>query len=403
MTPGRPLDSMDRRIAELRAVHERIVQNLVDLDADVTRQMLESSSTLRGRTAQEWSGALVAMENLWRGQMALADLLDRVAKARGTRASVPRAAVARLTELLEGPSLALPRTGGRPALTETTAPTDRCTVHDAIDGMSASYDTLHALVSEVGAVWTVVIPRLEALDLALVRLEAAAEASGNRRPDELAVARQSLADALAEARDDPLALHEDVLVSLPAMVDRMAELVRDSQSLLQDVLGELAGLESQMEAARRALEAAERTTAEDAAKVLPPTGRRNEVAEARRMLERTEEELADCRAEVDVDAAQARRRFEGIRRGVTELDQFCAGLAAGNGANVVERDELRGRLVAFRAKAQALGRAEDLHLDRLYQEASDTLYHAPCDLDQARALVRSYQRALRPPGGGGSS
>src|SRR6202042_601575 len=98
---GRPLDSVDRRIAELRAIHERIVQNLVDLDADVTRQMLESSSTLRGRTAEAWSRAPVVMEDLWRGQMALADLLERVAQARGTRTSVSGPALARLTELLD--------------------------------------------------------------------------------------------------------------------------------------------------------------------------------------------------------------------------------------------------------------------------------------------------------------
>ena len=44
---GRTRSSVDRRIADLRAIHERIAQNLVELDADVTRQMLDSSTTLR--------------------------------------------------------------------------------------------------------------------------------------------------------------------------------------------------------------------------------------------------------------------------------------------------------------------------------------------------------------------
>jgi hypothetical protein len=395
-----PLDPIDRRIDELRAVHERISQNLVELDADVTRKMLQSSTTLRGRSAEAWAGSSVAIENLWRGQMALADLLERLMDVRGTRSFVTRAALAKLSELLDGPSLTVPRPGRRPSLTESTAPTEQCTVQDAIARMSADYDTVLALLSEVGAAWTVVIPRLEVLDRVLGGLETAADASGGHRPNELALVRQSLADALAVARDDPLALDVDVLESLPAKVDRIAEFFRQSQSLVQDVLNELAGMRAQVDGARSLLEAAERITAENAAKVLPSAGRRTELGEAQRLLVITDDALVACRAEAEVDAAQARRHLGDLRRRVIQLDQVCARLAEGNGASVVERDELRGRLVAFRAKAHALGRGEDLGLGRLYREASDALYQAPCDLDHARALVLSYQRAVRPTQGG---
>jgi hypothetical protein len=397
-----PLDSFDQRIAELRALHERIGQNLVELDADVTRQMLQSSTTLRGRTAGTWAEASAAIENLWRGHMALADLLERVTHARGSRTSIPRAAQAQLTELLDGPSMALPRPGGRPSLTENAVPTDQCTVQEAIDRMSADYDGVLALTSEVGAVWTVVVPRLEALELVLDGLERAAKASGTRQPNELAVARQRLADALAVARDDPLALDEGVLDTLPAAVDRVAELVHQSQALQQDLLAELADIETDVEAARRVLEEAERTTAEDAAKVLASADRRRELGTAKELLDAATEEITRCRAEAEVDAARSRGQLGHLRRQVTELEQLCARCATGNVDTVVERDQLRGRLVAFRAKAHALGRSEDLHLDRLYRAASDALYQAPCDLDQARALVRSYQRALGPSREGSS-
>lgn len=397
-----PLDSFDQRIAELRALHERIGQNLVELDADVTRQMLQSSTTLRGRTASAWAEASAGIENLWRGHMALADLLERVTHARGSRTSIPRAAQVQLTELLDGPSVALPRPGGRPSLTEIAAPTEPCTVQEAIACMSTDYDRALALASEVGAVWTVVVPRLEALELVLNGLERAAKASGTRQPNELAVVRQRLADALAVARDDPLALDEDVLDTLPAAVDRVAELVHQSQAFHQDLLAELADIESRVAAVRRVLEEAERTMAEDAAKVLASADRRRELGTAKELADAAIEDLTRCRAEAEVDAARSRGHLGRLRRRVTELEQVCARFATGNVDTVVERDQLRGRLMAFRAKAHALGRSEDLDLDRLYRAASDALYQAPCDLDQARALVRSYQRALGPSKEGSS-
>ena len=61
---------------------------------------------------------------------------------------------------------------------------------------------------------------------------------------------------------------------------------------------------------------------------------------------------------------------------------------------VAARDELRGRLDAYRAKAQAVGQGEDIELHQLYVEARDVLFSAPCDLVEAGALVTAYQRSI---------
>ena len=66
------------------------------------------------------------------------------------------------------------------------------------------------------------------------------------------------------------------------------------------------------------------------------------------------------------------------------------------------RDELRGVLTAYQAKAQALGLAEDVELDELYAAAREELYSAPCDLGRAEQRVLEYQRAIRPGSGEGS-
>jgi hypothetical protein len=61
---------------------------------------------------------------------------------------------------------------------------------------------------------------------------------------------------------------------------------------------------------------------------------------------------------------------------------------------LARRRELRGRLDAYRAKAIATGRAEDLALDELYQSAASVLYQAPCDLEEAERSVAAYQNYL---------
>lgn len=68
--------------------------------------------------------------------------------------------------------------------------------------------------------------------------------------------------------------------------------------------------------------------------------------------------------------------------------------AAANGAPLARRNELRGLLDAYRAKAAASGGDEDGRLSRLHAGAKDVLYRAPCDLGVAEALVRDYVAAV---------
>lgn len=75
-------------------------------------------------------------------------------------------------------------------------------------------------------------------------------------------------------------------------------------------------------------------------------------------------------------------------------------VARANAAPLTMRNELRGLLEAFRAKAAANGRAEDGHLADLHTAAREALYTAPCQLDQAEALVREYVQAVNSGAGG---
>jgi hypothetical protein len=58
------------------------------------------------------------------------------------------------------------------------------------------------------------------------------------------------------------------------------------------------------------------------------------------------------------------------------------------------RDEMRGLLEAYRARASRHGVAETPALAAAYQAARDLLWSAPCDLDASGQAVRRYQAAL---------
>jgi hypothetical protein len=80
------------------------------------------------------------------------------------------------------------------------------------------------------------------------------------------------------------------------------------------------------------------------------------------------------------------------------LDQVTAALThveEAYGAPLAERDELRGRLKAYRAMAEATLRDDDARVVAGWDEAHGILWSAPCDLVAARAAVTRYQQAVR--------
>ncbi len=86
-------------------------------------------------------------------------------------------------------------------------------------------------------------------------------------------------------------------------------------------------------------------------------------------------------------------RLDAVGRAMTVAqDAYASALS--------ERDELRGRLGAYAAKAASLGASSGLDpaaagdLEELERRGVDTLDREPVDLDRARALVAAYQAYL---------
>ena len=88
----------------------------------------------------------------------------------------------------------------------------------------------------------------------------------------------------------------------------------------------------------------------------------------------------------------------------TELDR-CEGELAASANQIHDseravatalgrRDELRGLLGAYKAKAARLGVAEDADLAVRYDQVRELLWTAPCDITSAEAAVAGYQQAI---------
>lgn len=105
------------------------------------------------------------------------------------------------------------------------------------------------------------------------------------------------------------------------------------------------------------------------------------------------EELTTALAAAADQAPQPESADDLAGRAASLLDQLR--LLEAEGAEKLRiRDELRGRLDAYNAKAHAIGLSENLELHNLYASAYDALYVAPCDVALAQRVVEAYEKAV---------
>jgi len=213
-----------------------------------------------------------------------------------------------------------------------------------------------ALVREVGAVWEELTPRLAAL-------------GEGEEHDRLTAA----------LRNDPLGFD-------PSWIDALEEAaeLREQGATRVAVARELLG---EVEEAQRAGESAHR---EVLAKIGAP-----QVPAPREVLSQLEDGLEAVESLLEREAwGDAGRALVAWTNAATsELEQARA-VAAANRAPLERRNELRGLLKAYEAKARGVRALEREEVATLFEQAERSLYAAPVDLEAAGDLVARYGRAL---------
>lgn len=358
-------DEAERALSGLRAGQGRIASAMFTIDSHPALGFLRAGGN-RGRTQAAWDGLRGEVDTLWTEFNTLNELLDStsvMSTRRLTDAEV--ATVQRAT-----------------ALAATLEP--RC---------SAAITNLDAVNAAWNACGAAVAPVTDALTgLSRLANELGATASVGPLNQHCSALRDTLlADPLTAAPGGALAdayrselqrLTDDVGAALRAM---------KTQATLRDSFPErVAALQAQIDAVR-AEEARTHGSFQRAAEKisdtqLPPVPAAADVLRARVF---------------DLDKARARKQWNRLTDDVAALESAiaraqsrAAELREAADGLIARRDELRGRLDAYRAKAARHKIDENDELATLHSSAHTLLYTAPCDLPEATRAVYAYQKAV---------
>src|SRR6516162_3732424 len=388
-------------VAEATAERDSIQTNLLDLDGSFGKRML-AGATLTGESQPRWEAAAAGLATLWEIFNAYAAVVDQAAELMAGARRPSDRELAQLTAWLTGASVELNRQQplGRRGLTETGK--SDLTLAAAVQEMKRAFASVADVVAAAESVWN---ETAEGLGEIGTQLAAAKEQLGDHGDDEvtgaLAAAEAELGQLRGLLNSDPLALWhgggvdttrlERLRKQAAAVAARAADISRLRADAQQRIAVAAAAVAAVRAAREDAASARERAEAKIAAPGLPPPADAA-VLEARlAALDklRAAGRWARLSAELDTIEAEAAATTQRCR----EAQQAAEALLG-------RRDELRGLLGAYQAKAARLGGAENTELSTLYSQAQDLLWTAPCDLDASAAAVTRYQRAIGGLGGG---
>jgi hypothetical protein len=379
-------EATDRKLQMLREAIERIGQNLVELETDSNRQLLEASK-LSGQSADLWASASAKLTDLWQWNSLLQGHLEQATKLRDAKR------FDELDALLDGPSIELSTTDvplAQRTLLGDSEVAERCSAADLIRRMSAAFDQVKTVVARVGGAWETLIPQLDTVRRQMAECQQLAAELGEGGRTDLESAAHELSDLSAAVTSDPLSVAPARLQALTrsladirADLDSIAEIKREFDARVAAARELAAGLRALADEGRAAHE-------ELLVKIATPTAppalelREDPGAELGRISDLGRQGAwRDARRELDEWTTRTNALIEDGRR-----------IVRANRAPIEERNQMRALLDAYQVKAKALGLIEDPALVEVFAQARDALYTAPTDLAAVGRLVRRYQQTL---------
>ncbi|MET0495887.1 MAG: hypothetical protein ABW000_22395 [Actinoplanes sp.] len=377
------LGRADSELLRLEAAVASVAANLVDLDDNTARKDLDRGP-LTGRTAAAWADATEALTQLWDGYGMLTALITSARSARNQRRFTDAEKVAYVNQVL-GRSITLSTKTvplAQRGLLGAGQVSTTCSPAELLSAMEAAFATAVDVAVRAGDVWHRLLPKAADAAASLANLRKLT------RSATLDEADRRLGDFTAALAADPLGCDEQVLADVRRLTER-ADAERTSAAELREALtqrlADAHSLAGRLAAAAHAAAAAEESVAGRFADA--------DIAVAGGPDLRPDLAAIDALAAAGHWALISPRLGDWSRRARKRLATL-ADVTARNSGMLAARNELRGRLDAYQAKAGRRGLAEDPALAPLAERARATLYHAPCDLDAARAAVNAYQDAV---------
>jgi hypothetical protein len=379
-------DDLDTRAERLRDASARIGANLVELEVDASRQLLDASR-LVGKSASRWSAASTALTELWQEHGLLQKVLERAAGLRGARHTTE------LRAILEGPSIELSSSEvplAERGLLDGPEAIVRCSPDELLARMSTAFDEVKAAMSEIGGAWEVQLPRLEAARCVLAESTALAAELGESGREDLDQAARALGDLSTALLADPLAVAPAEVEVLTSALEAIHADLSASTALRRELDARVSAARMLLDELGAAITAGQAAHQEATVKIAVPA-----VPAAVELPEDVEPQLTELVTMAREGAwREARHVLDAWTNRTRVLLDEAQRLLAANRAPIEARNDFRALLEAYQVKAQRLGVLEDARVASIFDEAHEALYSAPTDLARVGQLIRRYQEAL---------
>ncbi|MFI5892321.1 hypothetical protein ACIA5D_19660 [Actinoplanes sp. NPDC051513] len=378
----------DAELLRLETAMTAIASNLVDLDDNPARKDLDKTK-LTGATAEAWADATDALSQLWDGYRMLTDAIAQARSLRDQR-KLSDADRATFVHRVLGKSITLSTTTvplAQRGLLGAGQVHTTCTPAELLSAMEAAFHTAVSVATRAGEVWQRLLPATADTTASVDNVRVLIRLHGGNQAT-IDEADRRLGRFTASLATDPLGVDERELNAVRDLVAR-ADAERTSAAELKETLtqrlADAHALAGELAEAQRAADAA----AEKAADRF----RGQDIIRVRGADLRPDLAAVDALAAAGQWALISPRLADWTRRTRERLAALRQA-AAHNDGLLDTRNELRGRLDAYRAKGLRRGLGEDSQLTPLADAAHTALYTAPCDLDAARVAVNAYQDAL---------
>jgi hypothetical protein len=392
-------ENVDAELARLDADAGRVSDALVELTEYSSYKLLESAP-LTGTTAQRWQRVSTKLAALWDDYTAYQDVLNRAREIRGRRVKPRPEDLAAITKLVRGASITL--STKNVALSERTllgpsAISETATLAQTLHRMDTEYQLAADFIAQAEEAWNRLFAAADPVQERLKRLGETAREIGDRA---VGTAVAGLIDGYAALRRevfaDPLGLTAagSPFAGRLAEIDRQIGVVAGAAAHQADLradydrgtehLRQLVGRVDQVEAGQR--DVAQTVRDKILIENLPAFTTQAPALRARlaaldALRARGEWARLTTEAAILADALDAALAEAG------RVEKLMSGL-------LERREELRGRLQAYRVRAARMGAAESQPLEAYYQTARGLLWTKPCDLAAATRALSVYQKAV---------
>jgi len=372
-------------VAAAQDERDSIQANLLDLDGSFGKRLL-AGATLTGTTRQQWESAAGTLAALWNLYEAYSAVIDRAAEALAKRPGQKE--LAQITALLTGPSVEVDR-GPAPLARRDLADAGReqLTLATARARMRGAFTKVTEVVSAAEQAWNDVAGTLDAAARDLSGIDALGDQDLGREGAEVRAELDRLRGLL---NTDPLgdqvnpAAANRLRDRAAAVAARSADLARLRDGAQQRIAAVTAAAAAAHAAREDAAAACARAAAKITAVPAVPADRTDLTAR----IAALDSLLAAGRwTRLSSELDLLERELASATTDFRDTERAVAGLLG-------RRDELRGLLDAYKAKAGRLGAAEDPGLDARYDQARELLWTAPCDLNAAADAVSNFQQAV---------